>query len=250
MTDDEEILDKESLLKLSKDQIIDYTLKVTNFASLAKTVESLSDRLKVVEANLAIASNINNFLKDRVSYLENHVSRLDRTTIDNSQYLRNKQIEVRVIPDEIIKLPTADLKTKMAELFSLTGETITSQDIGRCHPLGANQQSVILEFYDREKRDSMLRSRKNLKDKKEAMKELNTPQAIIVESLCREYARLDFVCRKLKKNNVIKDTWFFNGKLFIKLSEHSAKEKVSHINDIIQMVGQEQVDLVFQQRNK
>ena len=138
----QEILDKESLLKLSKDEIIDYTLKVTNFASLAKTVKSLSERLQAAEANLAIASNINNFLKDRVSYLENHVSRLDRTTIDNSQYLRNKQVEVRVIPDEIIKLPTADLKTKMAELFSLTGEAITSQDIGKCHPLGPNQQPL------------------------------------------------------------------------------------------------------------
>ena len=38
---------------------------------------------------------------------------------------------------------------------------------------------------------------------------------MILESLCKQYGQLDFICRSLFRSNSIEKTWFFNGRLYI-----------------------------------
>ena len=124
----------------------------------------------------------------------------------------------------------------------MTGEKVIPSDLDKCHMLGKNSSTIIMEFRTREKRDAMLRSRKNLKDKKTELAALNLGKSFIIESLTREYGLIDFVCRHLKKNNQIAETWFFNGRLWVKVDDFGKKRQVSHIEDLYELFGKEEID--------
>ena len=99
-----------------------------------------------------------------------------------------------------------------------------------------------MEFKFREKRDLVILGRKNLKDKKAELEKHNATTIIISESLCAEYQHLSYLCRRLKKDHHIEETWFFNGKLFI-LQDHDAKkEQILHISDLYNRFGMNVID--------
>ena len=56
-----------------------------------------------------------------------------------------------------------------------------------------------------------------------------------------EYGLMDFVCRHLKKNNQIAETWFFNGRLWVKVDDFGKKRQVSHIEDLYDLFGAEEI---------
>ena len=65
---------------------------------------------------------------------------------------------------------------------------------------------------------------------------------MIVESICREYSRLDFLCRKLKMRDDVYETWFFNGRLHIKTTPNSKRIQVSQIQDLYERFGKPSID--------
>ena len=98
-------------------------------------------------------------------------------------------------------------------------------DIDKCHRL-SNVDNVIIEFKEREKRDDMLRNRKNLKTKAKELVTLGCSKTMILESLTPVYALLDFFMSKapkLMKDKHIFETWFFNGRLWIVPDEGGRK---------------------------
>ena len=200
--DAENLLDHDSLVKLSKEEIITYHLKVVNLSeaitNLNSTVKDLSRRLEKAEVTFEIASNANKLLKERVDHLEKRVVNNERTTINSRQYLRNRLVEVKGIKDANLSDKEADLKCKMAELLSLTGEQVIPADLDKCHMLGKSNATVIMKFHTREKRDAMLRMRKNLKGKQSELTEVNMGKAFIIESMTREYGLMDFICLQWK----------------------------------------------------
>ena len=128
-------------------------------------------------------------------------------------------------------------------MLSLTGCKIEEKDLDKCHRLKKNNGTVIVEFNNRSKRDPVIFGRKALKDKKDELKRLKMEQVIIAESLCVEYKHLDFLCRKLKKKNLIADTWFFMGSLmYVKGPGDDTKHEVKHINDLYATFGKEVID--------
>lgn len=228
-----EILDAKTLENLEKEDLIKYTVNLTKlFTKISKFVQSS----KETASELAIVKNVNTLLTRKMDTMERNLENIQRTTTKNGQYLRNKQMEVKMLSPDIVKLPINTLRTKMATLMSQTGVKVKASDIDKCHPLGSSGTSVILEFNYREKRDEVLRSRKELKNKKKQLEENNFTGVMILESLCREYSRLDYICRKLKSNGCIQETWFFNGRLYVKEREQSEKVEISHINDILTLV--------------
>ena len=85
---------------------------------------------------------------------------------------------------------------------------------------------------EREKRDEMRRGRKTLQNKGEPLREMGMEKTMILESLTNEYSQMDYVCRRLKKNGNLYETWFFNGRLFIKFADKAPKIQISHMEDI------------------
>ena len=144
---------------------------------------------------MAIAYKITDFLIDRVKELE-------RRDLRSSQYLKNRQITVSNVP---LSIKDEDLSTKMCELFSLTGTEIKPSDIYKIHRL-KTESNVIAEFKVRPKRDPIILGRKLLKDKKDELKLLGLEKVSINESMCQDYQKMDYICRKLKKDDILTDS--------------------------------------------
>ena len=202
----------------------------------------LTGRLEKTEGELAVSSNACKLLSERCDILEERASLNERTTTNNGQYLRNKQVEVKLLPTGIADLPVPQLKKAMSELLSLTDVDVGVNDIGKCHKLGGDGKSVIMELHSREKRDEMLLSRKKLKNKTEEMESMNMRGVMIIESMCREYSKLDFICRSLKRNGDIHETWFFNGRLHMKIVPNGRRLQISHIDDLYEQFGRSNIN--------
>ena len=237
-----ELLDEEALNKLNKSDLVKYALKVSNLTdlinSLSSKIDSLNDRITKTESEVAICKNANALLKEHIDFVESRMKRLERLEYQNGQYLRNRQVEIKKFPADV---DDATLKEKVCEVLSLTGSVIVPDDIDKCHRM-SNNANVIIEFKQREKRDHMLRNRKNLKLKTQELTDLECLEIMILESLSPIYATLDFVCRRLKKDQHLSDTWFFNGKLWVLEIGNPTKVNISHMCDLYTMFGVELVD--------
>ena len=120
MDSQEELIDRSNLMKLSKEQIIDYFSKLskhstdlTNISAqlkeLSGTIDSLQTKLEASEGQLAITRNANKLLAARVDKLENNIVNntlsddaenrmedLERCNLNCQQYIRNSQLENNV----------------------------------------------------------------------------------------------------------------------------------------------------------
>jgi hypothetical protein len=220
------------------------TLASEQLKSLTVTIAHLSERLERTEGQLAISTNANKLLAERVANLEHGMVENERATTNCGQYMRNRQLEIKRLPEGISNQPVAVLKSSMASLLSLTEANVSPNDIGKCHKLGKNGDSVILELNSREIRDSILTGRKLLRNKAEQLRDMGFYKVMILESMCKEYGRLAFICRQLKKQGSIEETWFFNGRLFIKKSVNGEKSLITHIVDLYEKVGRDVVSRI------
>ena len=221
------MLTREQLQELEKDSLIEYALKLSDLNSLFSKLEN---RIKEVESYNEVSSNVNSLLTIKIESMEKKIIEMEKKTTRNSQYARNRQLELHRVPTTITD---PDLKEKVCSTLSLTGVAVKSAEIDKCHRL-KRKDSVIIEFKFRDKRDPILASRKHLKNKKKELKDLGMENVIVTESLCQEYQEIDFICRRLKKDNKIAETWFFNGRLFIKHdSEGTNRVQITHISDLV-----------------
>ena len=232
-------LTKEQLQVLDKDTIIEYTLKISEFIH---TVNKMEERIVQLESFNAISSNSNTLLVSRANNLEKKIVSLEKRVISNSQYARNRQLELHRVP---VSITDDDLKKSVCVTLSLTGQNVRPCDLDKCHRM-KNKTTVIFEFKFRDKRDPVLMGRKNLKGKKNELADLGMENVILTESLCKEYQELDYICRQLKKRKIIEETWFFNGRLFLKhKSEDQRRVLITHISDLYQEVDSTEIDHIL-----
>ena len=227
---------------------MNYLFKVANIGKqlkeLASTCRSLQTKLEKAEGELAISANANKLLTERVDQLEerqqrnagsteleNRLTDPERRNINSQQYLRNRQIEISNVPKGITD---KNLGQAVAQFLSLTNTEVQHTDLDKCHRL-QNNTIAIMEFETRTMRDNVLMGRRHLKNKKETLDALGFGKSFINESLCPEFRKLDFVCRKLKKDGIIKDTWFFNGRLSV-VDKEDRKWYITHMNDVMKLV--------------
>ena len=147
------MLTREQLQELEKESLIEYALKLSDLNSLFKNLEN---RVKEVESYYAVSKNVNSHLIANIESLEKKVVELEKKTTRNSQYARNRQLEIHRVPTSI---PDNELKEKVCLALSLTGVAVKSAEIDKCHRL-KRKETVILEFKFRDKRDPVLGGRK------------------------------------------------------------------------------------------
>ena len=152
------MLTREQLQELEKDSLIEYALKLSDLNSLFSKLEN---RIKEVESYNEVSSNVNSLLTVKIESMEKKIIEMEKKTTRNSQYARNRQLELHRVPTTITD---PDLKEKVCQTLSLTGVAVKSAELDKCHRL-KRKDSVIIEFKFRDKRDPILARRKLLKNK-------------------------------------------------------------------------------------
>ena len=100
--------------------------------------------------------------KNCISLLLKRVTNLERNALNNAQYVRRETIEINPIPQSI---PTTDLENKICQVLSLTGTTVTSDNLQACHSM-KNKEKVIVKFKDRKERNKVVFNWKELMERR------------------------------------------------------------------------------------
>ena len=100
--------------------------------------------------------------KNCISLLLKRITNLERNALNNAQYVRRETIEINPIPQSI---PTTDLENKICQVLSLTGTTVTSDNLQACHSM-KNKEKVIVKFKDRKKRNKVVFNWKELMERR------------------------------------------------------------------------------------
>ena len=100
--------------------------------------------------------------KNCISLLLKRITNLERNALNNAQYVRRETIEINPIPHSI---PTTDLENKICQVLSLTGTTVTSDNLQACHSM-KNKEKVIVKFKDRKERNKVVFNWKELMERR------------------------------------------------------------------------------------
>ena len=219
---------------MTRNELLEYSISMS---SLCEKLLNIEERLTVLEGEWDVQKRVNELLKKRSDKVEQSLITAEKTISNNAQYLRRRQLEISNVP---IDIASPDLTKTITAFLNITGEVIKEEDIDKCHRLKKNT-TVIMEFKTRQVRDGILMARSKLKDKKKEAEKVGLGKSFINESLCYEYRHLDYICRRLKKSEKVKDTWFFNGKLFV-VDFDGTKHLIKHITDTYKFSSVEAID--------
>ena len=159
------VLTRAQVDNLSREKLLEELLK---FSDITDKLNDLNNRFKdfikkydELHSELLISRNCNSLLLKRITNLE-------RSALNNAQYVCRETIEIKLIPQSI---PNIDLENKVCLALSLTGTAVTPDDLQAC-PCMKNKEKVIVKFKDRKQRNKVIFSRKELKSKGEQLGEL------------------------------------------------------------------------------
>ena len=131
------------------------------------------------------------------------------------------------------------MKEKVATILSITDTKVVASDIDVVHAM-KKEGRIIMELNRRTLRHDVLKTRKNLKNKKSELKDVNCPKLSVVESMVLEFKRLDYICRQLVKKKLFEKSFFFNVKLHTEVN--GSHKLITHIVDLIDLFGCDVVD--------
>ena len=149
---------KSVLEVLNKNDLIDIVLSLQSkledvLENMSTEIKELNSNFARVEAELAVARNVNNKLMERVVDTE-------RQTWATAQYSRRECLEIVGVPRSV---PDNEIETKVCGIFQKIGCEITSDNIEACHRL-KNKDRVIIKFSRRKDCQHVLSVKKDLKN--------------------------------------------------------------------------------------
>ena len=140
------VLTRAQVDNLSREELIEELLK---FSDITDKLNGLNNRFEdfikkydELHSELLISKNCNSLLLKRITNLEHNA-------LKNAQYVRRETIEINPIPQSI---PNTDLESKVCLVLSLTGTTVTPDDLQAFHRV-KNKEKVIVKFKDRKQRN-------------------------------------------------------------------------------------------------
>ena len=192
MRDEVKCLTKTFMEKLEKleGRLFDTEVKVEKLESEVKSLKKVNETATGIKQ------------QDR------RINQNERELNDLQQYSRRWNLRVFKVPEKE-KETAADCTAKVCAIFSdKVGIPITASDIEVAHRTGQRSSTrarpILVRFFDRKKRDSVLTSRRNLKSK----------GIVIGEDLT--YANYQ-VFRKASEHSATMSVWSSNGKILAKV---------------------------------
>ena len=175
---DDMVLTRQQLVDLDRSSLLDYAEKSSTF--LDQLLRSLEDKIVKLEESNTLLVNTNKLLKERADKTDLRIEAVEKELTRTSQYTLNRQLELHRVPESVGEQEV--LQNAVCQALSLTGVQVTPDQLDKCHRL-KKKTSVVIEFKQRVQRDPVLFARKNLKTKKDQLKELNMGGMIVNESL-------------------------------------------------------------------
>ena len=171
---------------------------------------------------MTVSRNCNRLLSERVVQLE-------RNSANNAQYHHCESLEINPVPASI---GDDVLESSVCEALSLTGHEVKSDDLQACHHL-KKEDTVIVKFKCWKQKRNVLINRKNLRNKSDALSQLNfCGRLFVLEIMCHKNHQLSYKCRHLKNAGKIHSRWFWNNSVNVKHNERSQPIKINHVIDI------------------
>ena len=152
-----------------------------------------------------------------------------------NQYTRRENIEIVGIPASIKQV---DLEATVIDILKNIGVTCSSYDIAACHRLNNKKdkdtsKNTIVRFVCRKKVFEIMANKKKLSTV-EVIEKHGGNEYYICENLSPMNKKIIDTCHYLKKKNLIKSCWSFNGAINFKFSERDNEipKKLYHFEDI------------------
>ena len=161
-----------------------------------------------IEAEVKAEKKKTEILTDTVKQQERRLRQLEREQNDLQQYTRRWNLRVYKVPED--KAESADdCVSKVCGIFSdKVGVPVNAADIEVAHRVGQRSSTgsrpIIVRFFDRKKRDEVLRNRRNLKRK----------VFVVGEDLT--YANYQ-VSKKAMEHSATLAVWSSNGRILAKV---------------------------------
>ena len=161
-----------------------------------------------VESEVKTLKKVNETATGMIKQQDRRIRQNERELNDLQQYSRRWNLRVFKVPEKE-KETAVDCTAKVCAIFSdKVGIPITASDIEVAHRTGQRSSTrarpILVRFFDRKKRDSVITSRRNLKNK----------GIVIGEDLT--YANYQ-VFRKASEHSATMSVWSSNGKILDKV---------------------------------
>ena len=169
-------------------------------------LEKLEGRL--FESEVKSLKKVNETATGMIKQQDRRIKQNERELNDLQQYSRRWNLRVFKVPEKE-KETAADCTAKVCAIFSdKVGIPITASDIEVAHRTGQRSSTrarpILVRFFDRKKRDSVITSRRNLRNK----------GIVIGEDLT--YTNYQ-VFRKANEHSATMSVWSSNGKILAKV---------------------------------
>ena len=221
---------------MSKEKLIEELEKVGSISekinTLTSIVEAYHQKQDELYSELVISKKCNDLLMKKIEALE-------RSALDQGQYLRREMIQLNPIPHDI---EDKDLEETICKALSLTGIEVTKDCLQSAHRMKDRNQ-VIVKFTNRKQRQSVMYNRRKLKDKGSELKEIGmSDELYIQDSMSRLNQELFYKCRRLKKAKKIAATWFYNNCINVMQYDKGPIRKVFHTSDVEKILRIDNLD--------
>ena len=128
---------------------------------LTKKMDNIATKFDHVFSELQISKTCNSLLCKRIIDLE-------RSSQDNTQYLRRDMIEISPVPPEV---SNNELEGLVCKALSLTGNGVSPNNIEACHRL-KKKENIIIKFKSRKLKYKIIDNRKIMKNKSKELNEV------------------------------------------------------------------------------
>ena len=187
-----------------------------------------------LQEQLAFAQRANERLLEQLS-------RVERSSLRNSQYARRESLELHGVPKS---WKDKDLEGKVIALVNDIAPEVNvkSEDVQAVHRL-KNKKNVIIKFISRKKKHGAICRRGELA--KDSVKKAHDIDGDIYlnESMCHQVKQLFYLCKRLKAVNKLSYYCFFNGNLKVKTEKDGDFHFVEHIMDLSKITGMKREDI-------
>ena len=169
------------------------------------------------------------------SLLRKQIIDLERSSLDNAEYLRREMIEISPVPLELSNIAKRCSWQEMKYIPMILKHVILE--------MVKKKENDIVKFNSRKLKYKVINNRKTMKNKSKELNKLKFSNNLYIsESMCAGNHSLLFKCCKLKKARKIFNTWFFSNTINVQLNQSGEIHKVYHTKDLAALLKVNDLD--------